>query len=79
METKFQIGRAGLTEGVIQSLGLALKTHKQIRISVLKSTSRNKSTVREMAENLVEKLPYKCSYKVIGFTIILKKLSGVRK
>lgn len=70
-EAKFQIGKAGLTEGFISSLNLALKTHKRIRISVLKSAGREKESIKKMAEEICLKLIEKCNFKIVGFTIIL--------
>ncbi|MDO8509424.1 MAG: YhbY family RNA-binding protein [Nanoarchaeota archaeon] len=78
-ESRFQIGKNGLTEGVIDSLNLSLKTHDQIRISVLKSSERDKQKVLEMANEIVKKINYHCNYKIIGFTIILKKRSSKPK
>ena len=72
-EGKFQIGKNGITTGVIESLNLSLKTHNQIRISVLKSADRDKNKIREMADSITEQLTYKCNYKIIGFTIILRR------
>lgn len=77
---KFQIGKNGLTEGVIQSLSLAFKTHKQIRVSVLKSSGRTRENIVEIAEKIKSGLSVKIEYKIIGFTIILiKQLDYVRK
>ena len=70
---KFQVGKQGLTKGVIDSLNLALKTHTEIRISVLKSVYRDKEKVKELAQEIVSQVDYKCVAKVIGFTIILKR------
>jgi RNA-binding protein YhbY len=72
----FQIGKNGLTPGIIESLELALKNHKQIRISVFKSSGRTRDTMKQIAEEITSKLKENCSYRVIGFTIILKKLRG---
>ena len=74
---KFQIGKDGVTEGVVLSLSLAFKTHKIIRISVLKNQSPSKEKVREIADELSSKLGelLDCSfqYTLVGFTIILRK------
>ena len=76
-EMKFQIGKSGVTPGVAQSLLLAFKTHKQIRISVLKSSGRNRENIENMAQELIKGLlsasQLNFDYKVIGFTIILRK------
>ena len=73
LETKFQIGKNKVTEGLIDSIALSLKTHKQARISVLKSATRDREEIKEMAEEICKKLPVKCKNRIIGFTIILRK------
>ena len=76
---KFQIGKNGITTGVINSLALALKNHRQVRVSMLKSSGRDRNSVHETAEQIKEKLQVKIEYKIIGFTIIIKKLANSRK
>ena len=78
-ESKFQIGKNGLTQGVVDSLNLSFKTHDQIRIAVLKSAERDKQKVIDIAEEIAQKVNYYCSYRVIGFTIILRKKSSKPK
>jgi RNA-binding protein YhbY len=80
---KFQIGKNGINSGVIDSLSLVFKTHKQVRISVLKSSSRDKEYVKNMANEIVvmleDKKEYSYSFKVIGFTIIMTRQPFVKK
>ena len=64
-----------MTQGIIESINSILKTHTQIRISVLKSANRDKNKVKEMADEIAAKANYPSSYKIIGFTIILRKQS----
>ncbi len=71
--TTFQIGKFGITPGVIESLELAFKNHKQVRISALKASGRNRENIKAMAEDIVSKLKEKCDYAIIGFTIILTR------
>ena len=75
-ELKFQIGKKGITDGAIEGLNNALKTHKRIRISVLKSSGRDKEKIQEMAKSIKEKVNVICDYRIIGFTIILRRKSG---
>jgi len=79
--TKFQIGKNGVTEGVINSLALAFKNHKQVRISTLKSAGRDK--IEEIAREITEKLQAKTdtiySFRILGFIIILNKGKKVDK
>ncbi len=70
----FQIGKNGLTNGVIESISSSLKTHKQVRISVLKSACRDKKELGKMVDELGEKLPFKLKIRTIGYTIVLVKL-----
>ena len=71
---KFQIGKNGITPGVIEAINIALKTHKQMRISVLKSSGRTRESMDEMAKTIQSQLKEECDYKIMGFTIILIKI-----
>ncbi len=71
---KFQIGKAGITDGIIESLNNAFMTHKVIRISLLKGSNRNKDSKKKIAEEIVEKLNGKFKYSIIGFTIVMKRI-----
>jgi len=71
--TKFQIGKSGINPGIIESLKLAFKNHKEVRVSVLKSTGRDKQKIKQMASEIQEKLGIHVDYRIIGFTIILRK------
>jgi len=70
-ELKFQIGKNGITPGVIEFLENAFKTHKRIRISVFKSAGRDRESIGKMALELQTKLKRKVDFRIIGFTIIL--------
>ncbi len=70
---KFQIGKAGVTEGTITSLTLAFKTPPVVRVSILQSLAPTKETVRAIAGSLVQRLGGTFKYSTVGFTIILKK------
>ena len=78
-EIKFQIGKNGLTSGIINSLELAFKNRKQVRISVLKSGTRDREKTKQMAEEIANKLRRNYIYKIIGFTIIMRKVSLRKK
>ncbi len=78
-ESKFQIGKNSLTEGAINSLKQDLKTHKQVRISVLKTATRDKKQLKKIVEEIIQKVNCKCRYKIIGFTIVLRRLSSKAK
>mgnify|MGYP001256202773 CR=1 FL=1 len=75
----FQIGKYGLQEGVIKSLKNCFKDRENIKIHVLKSAGHEKQHVKEMAEKIVSGLGNKFSYRVVGFTIFVKKGKKLRK
>jgi RNA-binding protein YhbY len=68
---KFQIGKAGITSGFIDSLELALKKHKLLKIHILKSAGHEKEKIKEFASKLQEHLKVKT--KIIGFVIVLRR------
>jgi len=72
-ELRFQIGKAGVTDGVIASLTNSYKKHKTIRISALKGSGRDKESIQKMAAEIAEKLPGEYAYTVIGFTIVMRR------
>ena len=72
-QASFQIGKNGLSKGVLNSIEQDLKNHKQVRISVLKSASRNKKEIINLAIKIQQNLKTKCSYRILGFTIIIRK------
>ena len=76
---KFQIGKEGITSGVLQSLRLAFKTHKIVRISALKSSGRDREKIKEMAEYLAKNLGGFYDFRIIGFTIVLHRYQAKPK
>ena len=72
-----QLGKQGITDNFIASLIHRFKTHKNIKVSVLKSArpegKEGKKQVREYADTILEGLGNKFTARIIGFTINLKK------
>jgi len=73
-QVKFQIGKNGLTDGVLNSISLIFTTHKQVRISLLKSAITARPQIEEIANKIKSSLVGKFSFRIIGFTIIISKL-----
>ncbi len=77
---KFQIGKNGLTEGVLNSIVLASKNHKQIRISILKSFCRDRAEINNISEKIkafiLKKSNIFHNIRIIGFKIILTRSSN---
>ncbi|MBU0894223.1 MAG: YhbY family RNA-binding protein [Nanoarchaeota archaeon] len=74
---QFQLGKKGLTEGFIETLQNSFKHHRNIKISVLKSCCRERLYLKELADKMIERLGGNYSYKIIGYTVKLKKLRKV--
>ena len=79
--TKFQIGKNGLTEGVLESLAMSFKTHKTVRIHLLKNAHEDRDSKKEKffwadktADEIVKKLGGNFTYKILGFTIIMRRI-----
>ena len=71
-----QLGKNGLTNEFIDNIKKRFENKKinNIKISVLKSARQNgKSDVKKYAEKISSFLGRKFTYRVLGFSIFLKK------
>lgn len=73
----FQIGKNGITEGIVDSLILAFKNHKIVRISLLQASGRERESTEDMANEIVDRLTrkseYSYTYSIIGFKVLLRR------
>lgn len=76
---KFQIGKNGLTDNFIEVLKTAFKTRNRITIVVLKNAGHEKENVKEIADKIVDSLGENYNYRIVGFTIFLKKFKKSKK
>ena len=69
-----QAGKAGLTPGILNSIKLALKNRKIVKVRTLQSSLyHNKEGIKQLAEEIKKSIPEIKKTIVIGFTITLKK------
>jgi RNA-binding protein YhbY len=68
-----QVGKKGVTENFIETLKHHFKNHMNIKISVLKSATRNREELKKISEKVLRGLGDNYTSKVIGFTIVVKK------
>lgn len=68
-----QIGKQGITDNFIVTLKNHFKKSENIRISVLKNATRNKSEMKNFSNNILDKLGKKYTSRIVGFTIFIKK------
>ena len=82
MVVNVQIGKSGITENFIDNLKKASVQHSQIRISVLQSFSRNKTKIKETAEEICKRMEterFRFKAKVLGFTILILRFKNRKK
>ena len=70
MKTTIQIGKNGITEGVIEEIKSQIKKRKIVKIKFMKNTDREnfKSKVEELANLTDSEI-----VEIRGFTVVLKK------
>ncbi len=73
-----QIGKNGLTENLLNNLKNVFRKYENVKISVLKNAGHDREKVREMAEKIRTELGEKFTYRIVGFTIFLKKWRKAR-
>lgn len=78
-QSTIQIGKNGLTKGIIDVIKNAFKNRTSIRLVVLKSAGHNKEKTKEIAEQIQEVLGNKYNYRILGFTIFLKKFRKAQR
>ncbi len=72
-----QIGKNGLTDNFIEALKHVFGTHDTVKVSVFGSATHEKEEVKAMAEKIIAQLGKKYTYKLVGFTISLRKWRNV--
>ena len=65
-----QLGKQGVTDNFIGTLKNFFKNYQNVKISVLKSGTRDRKELKEMAEEIVEKLGKNFTSKIVGFKIL---------
>jgi RNA-binding protein YhbY len=72
---EMQLGKNGLTKELLEEIKKRFENRevKNLKISVLKSARESKADVKKYAEEIALFLGKKFTYKVMGFSIFLKK------
>ena len=78
-QASFQIGKSGLSEDFIDLLRNSFKTRENIKIHVLKSAGHAKENIEKIAQAIVRQLGKKYTYRIVGFTIFIKRWRKSRK
>ena len=75
---KLNLGKKGLTLEFIENLRVNFLNVEHIRVGLLKSSTRDKSEVKKWADEIVAKLGPNFTYKIIGYTLVLRKWRKAR-
>ncbi|MEK6926282.1 MAG: YhbY family RNA-binding protein [Nanoarchaeota archaeon] len=70
---QMQIGKQGLTDNFIETLKKHFDKFRTVKISVLKSATRDKVEMKNMGEKIASRLGSNYTSKIIGFTIIVQR------
>ncbi len=68
-----QLGKQGVTNGFIEDMKKRFTTHENIKVSILRSATRNRGELKRISEEILEKLGKNYTARIIGFTVVLKK------
>ena len=67
------VGKNGVTENLIENLKSHFKNHQNLKVVFLRNSSRDKNSVKKSAEEIIEKLGKNYTYRILGFTVFIKK------
>ena len=70
---QMQIGKQGLTDNFIETLKKHFDKFRTVKISVLKSATRDKVEMKNMGEKIASRLGSNYTSKIIGYTIIVQR------
>ena len=68
-----QIGKNGITENFLETLKNYFKNHQNVKISILKSATRDREELKKISEKILENMGKNFTARTIGFTIVVKK------
>jgi len=71
--TTLQLGKKGITQEFIESLKSRFKNYRNIKVSVLKNSCRDKKELKIINEKILGELGKNYKSRIIGYTIAIKK------
>ncbi len=73
LQSTLQIGKNGLTPEVLETIKIHFKKRASVKIVLLKSAGHDRAKTKEIAEKIQAELGKNYTYRIVGFTIFLKK------
>ena len=79
-QIEMQLGKKGLTKEFIKDIEKRTENYRNVtvKISVLKSARQNKDDIKKYACEIKRYLGDKFTYRILGFSIFLKKWRKLR-
>ena len=75
---QLQIGKKGLTKEFLEDLKIRFKNEENIRVSVLKSGSRDKEQLLKWKAEILNFLGINFTCNIIGYTLVIRKWRKAR-
>ena len=74
-QLEIQLGKKGITKEFIEDIKKRTEKYRNInlKITILRSARKDKRDVEQYAKELKQKLGSKFTYKILGFSIFLRK------
>ena len=71
--SSMQLGKAGVTENFLSTLRSHFQTHRNVKITVLRSACRDKQELKTIVARILETLGTEYTARAVGYTINVKK------
>jgi RNA-binding protein YhbY len=71
--SSIQVGKNGVTDNLISTLQTHFKNHQNVKVVFLKNSTRDRKKLKKAAEELVNELGKNYTYKILGYTVFIKK------
>ncbi len=68
-----QIGKKGISDNLVETLKSHFKNHQNVKVVFLKTFARDKKKIKKHAEEILKELGKNYTYRILGFTIFIKK------
>ena len=78
MVGELQLGKQGITENFIKTLQTYFVKNRVVKISVMQSLSTDKKEIKNLAQEIIEKLQGKFKSNFIGHKIILRRQGTIK-
>ena len=71
--SSIQVGKKGVSENLINTLKSHFKNHQNVKVVFLKNSIRDKKKLKKQAEEIVNELGKNYTYRILGYTVFIKK------